>query len=179
MLRPDDPLLDLAVARSKFAAAETIYAARDLYRKRGWVVEQPAFPILTVRFKDRRGNTKAGVQLLLRNYDFLPPSVTFLDENGRPHSAETLGLLLRPHPQANVPPALKDGYMLTASTGGYLPGAHPFTQLPFLCVKGVWEYHVHPQHAEVAWEWIRTDPGYGLQSVIANAHHAFQESVFR
>jgi hypothetical protein len=42
----------------------------------------------------------------------------------------------------------------------------------------VWEYHVHPQHAEVAWEWIRSDPGYGLQYVLEQAHAAFRPDIF-
>jgi hypothetical protein len=179
VLRPTDPILDERVARAKFAAAERIYANRALFTPRGWRILEPAFPQLTVMFDAPGGRTIGGVRLQLRNFDFLPPSVTFLDADEQLHTVATLGLLLRPFEQSHVPPAIRDGFMLIASTGGYLPGMHPFTQLPFLCIRGTWEFHVHPQHADIQWEWIRSERGYGLQYLIEQARGVFQEELFR
>jgi hypothetical protein len=119
------------------------------------------------------------VRLQLRNYDGLAPSVEFLDERGRPHTQVTLGILLRAPELSHVPPYIMNGQMLVpASRVGYLPGNHPFTDKPFLCIRGTWEFHVHPQHADVLWEWIRADPGYNLQYVIQHARDAFLPEVF-
>jgi len=131
-------------------------------------------------FLDRTDRPKAGARLRLRNYDALPPSVEFLDERGRPHNQVTLGVLLRAPEVSRVPPYVRNGLMLTPASGlGYLPGNHPFTEKPFLCVRGTWEFHVHPQHADIMWEWIRADPAYNLQYILEHAHGAFLPELFR
>ena len=178
LLRPDVPFLDDRVARAKFSAADDLYASQHLFAPRRWLIQPPSFPHLVVKFADRMGNIRAGVRLQLRNYDFLPPSVVFLNAEGVAHSDMTLGVLLRPYEQSHVPPALQSGQMLVADNGGYLPGGHPFTLQPFLCVRGVWEYHTHPQHAETMWESIRDDPAFGLQYVIEQAHAVFRRDLF-
>jgi len=178
VLRPDLPLLDERVARTKFTAAEEIYQGRSAFEPRGWFIQPPLFPNLVVKFADRKGTVRAGVRLQLRNYDFMPPSVVFLNAESAPHSDVTLGVLLRQYEQSHVPPALHGGQMLVADNGGYLPGGHPFTLQPLLCVRGVWEYHTHPQHAETMWESIRDDPAFGLQYVIEQAHAVFRQDLF-
>jgi hypothetical protein len=177
--KPDVPLLDERVAREKFAAAWSLFNNRREFRPRGWEIEKPVFPFLKVMFEDRRRRPKAGVRLQLRNYDALPPSLEFLDDKGRPHTQVSLGILLRPPEESHVPPYVRNGMILQPpNLIGYLPGNHPFTERPFLCIRGTWEFHVHPQHADILWEWIRADGSYSLQYLLEHAHHAFRPEVF-
>jgi len=179
VLRPAVPFLDERVARAKFTEASRLYEQRALFAPRGWVIDPPVFPLMTVQFLDQKQTVRCGVELQLRNYDFLPASVIFTNADRQPHTDMSLGSLLRPYEVSHVPPAIKDGFMLRMSGGGYLPGLHPLTLRPFLCVRGVWEYHTHPQHVEILWESIRGLPGYGLQYVIEQAHNALRPEVFR
>jgi len=131
-------------------------------------------------FVDHHGRPRAGARLQLRNFDALPPSLEFLDASGRPHSEVTLGLLLREPQESHVPPYLLNGQIMRpVGQLGYLPGNHPFTNRPFLCIRGTWEFHVHPQHADILWEWIRSDSTYSLQYLFEHAKHAFRPEVFR
>ena len=178
MYLPETPLLDERAAASKFGAARDFYARRQVLAARGWLVDAPSDWRLRVMFSDRSGRVRAGVLLQMRNYDALPPSLVFLDESRRPHSQESLGVLLTDPGVSHVPPFLQNGFMLVGQAGGYLPGTHPFTNRPFLCIRGTWEFHMHPQHADVMWEWIRNDSGYNLQYLIENAQRAFRPDLF-
>jgi hypothetical protein len=172
----------VSVARAKFAAATQLYEQRERYQLRRWEIEQPQFPVLRVWFLGRDGTRRVGVRMQLRNYDFLPPSMTFIDHEGRLHSDQSLGLLLRPPEQTHIPPAIfREGILVVdraGAFGGYLPGGHPFTERPFLCVRGTWEFHVHPQHADLPWDWIRPDPNYGLDYLLTHARANFRDDVF-
>jgi hypothetical protein len=132
-----------------------------------------------VWYRSRRGDRRVGVRLGLRNYDFLAPSLRFLRPDGTLHTDRSLGVLLAEPGQTHVPPLVRNGRILLAKDGGYLPGNHPFTLAPFLCIRGVWEFHVHPQHADVLWEWIRADPGYGLQYVLEHSFRAFRPDLWQ
>lgn len=179
MIRPEDPLLEEQVARAKFAAAEDVFGQRKIFEPRGWEVTKPEFPRLLVRFRSRAGIVRAGVELNLRNYDFFPPSVVFLDAQGRPHTQESLGVLLAPFDVSHVPPYVEEGHMFGHESGkGYLPGQHPFTLRPFLCIRGAWEFHSHPQHADVLWEWIRQNPDYNLPYLLEHSYQAFRRDLF-
>jgi hypothetical protein len=137
-----------------------------------------------VWFLGKAGTRRVGVRIQLRNYDFLPPSVLFVDRQARPLPDQSLGLLLRHPEESHVPPAIVNGQILVAERApdktfaGYLPGNHPFTERPFLCVRATWEFHIHPQHADVPWEWIRTDPAYGLDYLVTQARSCLRDDVF-
>jgi putative metal binding uncharacterized protein len=178
LIGPDDNILAEPAARSAFDVADRLYEGRSMFRRRGWVIQPPDFPNLTIAFTDRRGRTRAGVRLNLRNFDFLPPSLVFLDERLVPHRDMTLAPLLRDPEFSHVPPAVRAGTILRVKAGGYVPGNHPFTLRPFLCIRGTWEFHMHPQHADVQWEWLRTEPGYGLQYLIEYARDALLPAAF-
>jgi hypothetical protein len=75
------------------------------------------------------------VRLAYDNYDLQPPSLTFIDlftrQPTRPHVRAILG----------TPEGPRD----------VLIDGHPLTGQPFLCLPGVREYHVHPQHTGDDW----------------------------
>jgi len=183
VLKPEDPVLDETVARQKFTAATTLFERRHLYDARGWEVEEPSFPLLRVWFVGRDTTRRVGVRVALRNYDLTAPSLSFISSSGAHLRDEDLGLLLRPPDQTKIPPARYEGQLLFAqgpagAFAGYLPGGHPLTQRAFLCIRGTWEFHSHPQHADVPWEWIRTDPNYGFDYLLTHARACFRDDVF-
>jgi hypothetical protein len=183
VLKPEDPVLEETVALQKFIAARALFERRELYFARGWEIEEPEFPLLRVWFVGPDHRRRVGVRIYLRNYDLTAPSLTFISPTSALLRDEDLGLLLRPPDQTKIPPARYEGQLLFAQSpkgtfAGYLPGGHPLTQRPFLCIRGTWEFHSHPQHADVPWEWIRTDPNYGLDYLLTHARACFREDVF-
>lgn len=74
----------------------------------------------------------------LADYDLVPPSIEFFD----PWTGATL-------PYGTMFRALE--YEQQRGTHLVLLGDHPITHKPFLCVRGVREYHQHPQHSGDDW----------------------------
>ena len=78
------------------------------------------------------------VRFSLEDYDVLPPSVLFLEPRTmRPLAYDelTLGHLTGPDGKPQL----------------VVLDQHPVTKKPFLCVRGVREYHEHPQHTGDDW----------------------------
>lgn len=84
-----------------------------------------------------------GVRVDLGGYDQRPPSITFRDPSTwdlAPYSALPVGQLLDHPEKAQI--VLLDG--------------HPIEKRPFLCLRGVREYHEHPQHDGDDWAMYRS-----------------------
>lgn len=87
-----------------------------------------------------------GVRLGLDDFDLMPPSVTFLDPWSRePLKYEEMFRALH---------ETESGQHMIV-----LQPPHPKTGLPFLCMRGVREYHEHPQHTGDDWLLYRGDLG--------------------
>ncbi len=87
-----------------------------------------------------------GVRLGLDDFDVQPPSVTFVDAWTRePLSFDGMFRALH-ETESGQPMAV-------------LHAPHPKTGLPFLCMRGVREYHEHPQHTGDDWLLYRGDLG--------------------
>lgn len=83
-----------------------------------------------------------GVHLSLEDFDIRPPSVSFVDPwNREPLKHEEMFRAL--HESA------------AGVTIEVLHAPHPSTDLPFLCMPGVREYHDHPQHSGNDWSLYR------------------------
>lgn len=139
-------LVDPAVTREKFATELAEWKARPEYRERGWVLLQvdESIPSAEIAFLAKvaisvgRGFLPVvvcAIRLAYDNYDLHPPSLTFIDAFSREAT--------QPHVRAFV----------TAPEGArdVLIDGHPLTNLPFLCLPGIREYHTHPQHTGDDW----------------------------
>lgn len=74
----------------------------------------------------------------LSDYDLLAPSLDFLDpSNDQPLQYATMFRALEFETQRKAHIVLLD--------------AHPMTGRPFLCLRGIREYHEHPQHSGDQW----------------------------
>ena len=84
-----------------------------------------------------------GVRFDLRGYDQIPPSVSFRN----PCSWEIAPYLDLPFGQIVDDPGNPQKVVIED---------HPATHAPFLCLRGVREYHVHPQHTGDEWAMYRS-----------------------
>jgi hypothetical protein len=93
-----------------------------------------------------------GVRIELDDFDLEPPSVTFRD-------AWTWELLKYPL-MLRANNVDESGQAL-----GVILDAHPVTKRPFLCMRGIREYHTHPQHTGDDWMLYRGN--FGVFDVLA------------
>lgn len=78
-----------------------------------------------------------GVRVTLDDFDVRAPSVTF-------HHPATWELL----PHQHIPQAI---HVVDGAGFNLIHDRHPTTNVPFLCMQGVREYHEHPQHTGDDW----------------------------
>jgi putative metal binding uncharacterized protein len=139
-------LVDPEVSRTKLSRELDQWISQaDSYRERGYFITNrrdlsvevafaaaitttlgsPAVPVVT-----------ACVALDFSNYDLWPPSLTFLNFFNRQPARPVVGAVSN-----------EDGQLRNL-----IPlGNHPVTDLPFLCLPGIREYHLHPQHSGDDW----------------------------
>jgi hypothetical protein len=137
-----DPILTL----QKFKHELELWDANSDHRRRGWILldQNESTPSAQLAFIAGVATSLGSgalpiivcaVRLTYENYDLWPPSLTFIDAFTRQPT--------RPHVRAflSTPEGPRD----------VLVDGHPSTDLPFLCVPGIREYHSHPQHSGDDW----------------------------
>ncbi len=166
--------VDPAVSRVKFEREVSLFRAhQDEYRRRGWFLELAEFPAVLVLFSAphlRPAPLLFGAMFDFSNYDLLPPSLRVVDPFTRkPYTMADLPMppLLRrvPTPQDQAHPV--NGTPGDADFGVQQPGpsgvavvetqvvpllqAWNPTDAPFVCVRGVREYHSNVAHSGDPW----------------------------
>jgi hypothetical protein len=133
---PVFPTLDLLyVPRQPLSIPVSVKQGTTLFLPQG-VVRVAEFPSLSARaFK---------VRFDLTDYDLRPPSVLLLD----PWTDEIL-------PYEMMFRALE--FEKDRGTHVVLLGDHPNTHRPFICLRGIREYHEHPQHSGDEWLLYRNE----------------------
>lgn len=122
----------------------------ELLESRGWTLFSKEYPSLDVGFSAQDG-ARLRLRLLCNDWNELPPSVEFLDWGGA-----YLGTI-------NRDPA-----------GVFNNSAHPATGRPFICMKGVREYHTHPSHTNDSWAAIRGKDNFTLGGILTQLWHVWR-----
>jgi hypothetical protein len=146
-----------AVSRAKFEREIADFrAVGPEYRRNGWFLLEASFPRVLVAMAAPQLSPPAivcGVLVDYTNYDAEPPSVRLVNPfTTEPYLADEL--------PTNLPRALEGQAVELPGMPGALQfqQAQPLMQaygpkeIPFLCIAGVREYHVHPAHSGDAWE---------------------------
>ncbi len=153
-------VVDPEVSKRKFdQMIESFGRYEDTYRARGWFLITAAFPeavVLMAAPQLEPPTLVACLKLDYTNYDAYPPSVTFVHPfNLKPLMASEVRLPLFQQV------ALGEDATPIAGIGlkQRLPllQAYQPTDLPFLCLAGVLEYHMHPGHTGDPWELYRCE----------------------
>jgi hypothetical protein len=166
---PRRMLADPTVARIKFDRQIAEYRVRERdYIQRGWYLIRAEFPEVTVAFVATHFAPPAvlyAVTLDFTDYDFLPPSVRFVNPftlepvapDRLPNSLPKRTTVTHLIPAASLPDGIAagaevrdDGMVEIQQVLG-----QPLVQVnggkPFLCIVGVREYHEHPMHSNDPW----------------------------
>ena len=106
----------------------------------GWrLITCAFFPIIDIVIT---GNRDLRLRLSCDDWDEQPPSITLLQADG------------------TCWPSPPSGGIFNAS-------AHPITGLPFICMRGVREYHTHSSHLNESWASYRGQQGMDLSGLLA------------
>ena len=153
--------VDPTVSRLKFEREIKDFASHAVdYRARGWFLVKADWPVIEVVLASKKTSPPAIVAAIsfdYTNYDAEPPSVRMIDPfTGRPLLAKELPTNL---PRTVVGPeiTMPDGNTMQARSVQGLMQAHSDSDLPFLCIAGVKEYHDHPGHSGDPWEIHRAE----------------------
>jgi hypothetical protein len=114
----------------------------ELLNARGWIVLKREYPTLEIEFSADDG-ARLRMRLACNDWNERPPSVVFIDAQGQALSS-----------------------IQRDSAGVFNNSAHPSTGKPFICMKGVREYHTHPSHTGDAWETVRNSDRYTLGGIL-------------
>ncbi len=93
----------------------------------GLIVHERSFPVLDATINHRR---PIRLRIQANDWDEQPPSIALLRPDGSPWPVT-----------APLPP----GSVFNGS-------AHPSTGRPFICMRGVREFHTHPSHLTERWD---------------------------
>jgi hypothetical protein len=146
-----------AVSRAKFEQEIADFRSLEQdYRRNGWMLLEACFPQVLVAMAAPQCSPPpivCGVLIDYTNYDAEPPSVRLVDPfTAEPYLADQL--------PTNLPRAVAGQSLELRGMPGSLQvqGAQPLMQaygpkeIPFLCIAGVREYHLHPAHSGDPWE---------------------------
>lgn len=163
--------VDPEVSRRKFDREIADYRAleRD-YQRRGWFLAEASFPTVMVVMAAPHVSPPpvvTGVLFDYTNYDAQPPSVRLVNPFTRePYCASQLPTALNRGIRHAVPGA-ED--MQIRSQQPLMQSYAP-TDIPFLCLPGVREYHNHPGHSGDSWELHRPTAGGALVRLLDVIH---------
>lgn len=114
-----------------------------------WTLSQREFPTIDVTFL---GTKPLRIRMVCNDWDEIAPSVELLKADGTPWSD--------PLP------------------GGIFNGSnHPTTGRPFICMRGIREYHIHPSHTNEQWATYRGQAGMNLAGLLTQLSNAWRKAV--
>ena len=119
----------------------------------GWTVVKAEFPVFDVVFQHDTA-APLRVRLTCQDWDDIPPSVELLDAEGR-H-------MTTPPPNA---------------VGIFHPGPHQSTGRPFVCMRGIREYHTHESHVGDHWSNYRGQDGNDILGLAVQIWRAWKRAV--
>jgi hypothetical protein len=122
----------------------------ELLELRSWILFSKGYPILDIGFEAQNG-ARLRLMLVCDDWNERPPSVQFLDWEGRP-----LTVIQRD-------PA-----------GVFNNSPHPNTGRPFVCMRGAREYHTRPSHIADAWETSRGNDKFKLGGILTQLWHVWR-----
>jgi hypothetical protein len=159
---PEPPtLVDPEISKAKLVRQLSDWRSQaEEYRKRGWLLLDTGELHVDVGFAAQvpigsvpdSTAIPLAVRLAFENYDLWPPSIQVIDPlDGRPLLQPRIQALDFEHRDADGTP------------GTVLLAGHPDTGRPFLCKRGVREYHAHFEHSGDDWLLYR---GQGIGTLV-------------
>ena len=152
------------------------------YLNRGWFLVHAEFPEAMVVLATPKTAPKTlvcGVIFDYSNYDAQPPSVRLVDPfTCEPYKISELPTrLMQAAPGSNMPTELPGGVKIQMRQEQPLMQENLLTNIPFLCIAGVREYHSHPAHSGDHWERYRSSGAGQMVRILEIIHRYGVEPI--
>lgn len=131
-----------------------------LLAERGWIVLKAEYPDLHLAVKHRKTGKLRVFALKCDGWNTQPMSLSIV-------SAETLEEL----PGRFWPYGTAHWHQ-----SGWISGGGIETPMPFMCMRGIREYHTHKSHVDDLWANYRNTPDCSLVNLVLQVAHAFQDA---
>jgi hypothetical protein len=154
------PALTTAVLEEEFA---TLTGNHELLHASGILILKAAPPELRIAVRHIKSGTLHVFQFLCEDWDDQPPRLAVLDAV----TGEELPGTRWPRNGPGQGYWHHDGWI--APSGLVLPK-------PFLCMRGIREYHEHKSHITDLWSSYRGRPDFTLANIVIKLAAVFQES---
>jgi hypothetical protein len=141
-----------AASRALFVASLRTVTP-ELCALRGWTLHAVEFPLVDVAFT-APGRKTLRLRVMCDDWGSTPASFVLCAEDG--------SFLVTPP---------------SAPAGQFNAGPHPATGRPFICMRGVREYHTHGSHVGDPWSNYRDLPEFTLSSVITQVWNAWLKAT--
>lgn len=141
-----------AASKAKFDA-EVGLLTPDYLRVKRWTLWSAAYPVLDLTIEAKR---PLRLRIDCDNWNEVPPSVALLSP---------AGAFLT---EAEVQP-------LAGSIFNH--SAHEQTGRPFVCMRGVREFHTHSSHRHEVWDTYRSEDGMNILGIITQVTRALRRIV--
>lgn len=141
-----------AASKAKFDA-EVALLTPDYLRVKRWTLWSTAYPVLDLTIEAKR---PLRLSIDCDNWNEVPPSVALLSSGG----AFLTGVEVQP---------------LSGSIFNH--SAHEQTGRPFVCMRGVREYHAHSSHRHEVWDTYRSEDGNNILGIITQITRALRKIV--
>ena len=148
--------MDPAVSLKKFDRDVTRLRedADGLIRSLGWEISTATHPLLDIAFTHPRSNRRVGFRFCFENWTDAAPSLTLFN----PEDGVLLPWDKWPH-------------------GTWAVGnPHPTTGKPFLCLPGIYEYHIHSSHLNDPWSNYSGRDSYKFGHLVHRVWQRFRDS---
>ncbi|EKS34474.1 MAG: hypothetical protein GY844_11410 [Bradyrhizobium sp.] len=141
-----------AASKAKFDA-EIALLTPDYLRVKRWTLWSAAYPLLDLTIEAKR---PLRLRVDCDNWNEAPPSVALLSPEG--------AFLT----EAEVQP-------LAGSIFNH--SAHEQTGRPFVCMRGVREFHTHSSHRHEVWDTYRAEEGNNILGIVSQITRALRKIV--
>jgi len=149
-------MIDPEVSRLKFARALDVIdeGVADLVSGSPWEVVGRSYPLFEVVWTHPRSRRRVGFRFSFDDWDAIPPSMELFD------------------PSSGAPLAWERWPKNVWSVGE----SHPLTKKPFLCLRGIREYHDHSSHIGDWWLVLRELGTYSMPQLLHRVQQRFEDS---
>jgi hypothetical protein len=143
------------------SAIRELLENKALSADRGWLFLNTTYPRLLIAVAHRRSGKIRGFEFDFTDWNDQPPALRLVD-------VQTLEAL-----PGSLWPRDSSGRW---HASGWISAGGVQTQIPFMCMVGIREYHTHQSHVGDNWSNHRDSNDYTIANIVVQVTEAFQKA---
>ena len=127
---------------------------------RGWLILSSIYPHLVITMHHRKTGKLRTFKFTFYDWNDQPPALTIID----------------PETKQDAPGTLWPRYQSYWHASGWTSAAGISTNIPFMCMAGILEYHTHSSHVGDSWANYKDNTDYSLAGIVLQVSQVYQKS---